>query len=151
MPPATFEIASPGIVRRIHAGVSIRDAAREAGATERTVRGWLTRGRRSPKSKYGSFASTIDQIRREQNGPPLSQFLKELPEGFDRTDLLRCVERAARAGSVEAIKHLLEMRPDLRPRGGGGGHQPLGGTAPRTPRLMSKKTHCSNDEIRERQ
>jgi hypothetical protein len=114
MPHATFEAASPGIVRRVRVGVSLRDAALEEGAAERTARGWLTRGRQNPESKYGSFASTIDQIRREQNGPPLREFLKELPEDFGRDDLLRCIERAARAGSLEAIKHLLAMRPDLR-------------------------------------
>jgi hypothetical protein len=117
MPGADFETASAGILRRARVGVSLRDAAREEDAAERTVRGWLTRGRQNPNGRYGAFARALDRIRRDQNGPPLSEFLSELSEDCNEEDLLLCVERAVRAGSFQAIRLLLRMRPELRAGG----------------------------------
>lgn len=111
-----FEAVNERIIERVSVGATLADAAREEGVAERTVRGWLTRGRQNHEGKYAEFAGAFDQIRRQQNGPPLSEFLRKLPDGFTKADLLACVEEAARAGSFQGLKQLLKMRPDLKAR-----------------------------------
>jgi transposase-like protein len=112
---ATFETASPEIIGCLRAGASIADAARKVGAKERTVKQWLTNGRRDPKSKYGIFAETADAIRAERDEP--------LPDDqrLSRDDVMRHLEEAIMAGSVQAAKAWLD---NDRSGEGDGGEKP---------------------------
>lgn len=98
-----FDQHSEGILEAIKAGASIPDAAREAGVGEPTVKGWLSRGRKDPKSKYGSFAARVDAAFTERKLPA------EGDRPADRSELLVLTSRAARAGNVQAMRLLSEL------------------------------------------
>ena len=71
-----------------------------------TVSGWLTRGRKDPKSKYGSFAARVDAALTERKLPAKSD------QPADRDELLLLASRAARAGNVQAMRLLAELLTD---------------------------------------
>lgn len=102
-PPSLFEQHSEAIFESIKAGASIPDAAREAGVAEPTVKGWLSRGRKDPKSKYGAFAARVDAAFTERKLPA------EGDRPADRDELLLLTTRAARAGNVQAMRLLSEL------------------------------------------
>ncbi len=85
------------------------EASRTVGVPERTVQNWLARGGREPESSFASFAEQAHAARADIRSGPLD--LEELGE---------VVARAARGGSVQAMKLALEMlrdasRPDEKP------------------------------------
>lgn len=94
-----FESVSPQVLGAVGAGLSIVDAATQVGVSERTVKNWLTRGRREPESKYGPFAVAVDGAR---DGPGADA-------AMSRDELFVVVSRAARKGSVQAQKLYWEM------------------------------------------
>jgi len=87
------------VVGAVAAGVSLADAARRAGISERTLYNWLKRGEHEPDSTYGMFAAAVAAARdHSTQAPPMTD------------DALRvAVSRAARAGSIQAMRLYWEM------------------------------------------
>jgi IS30 family transposase len=81
-------------------GISLRDACREVGINEKTVKGWLTRGRKEGDGDYAEFAVAVDASRQEAAEA-------EAPMNGDELRLV--VSRAAKNGSVQAQKLYWEM------------------------------------------
>lgn len=96
---ATFEQAAPKLLTAIASGASVADASRHVGVAERTVKGWLTRGRREPDSKYGPFAQEADEVR--ENRPALDTGSEE--------DLRAACWQAVVNGSIPAMRLYWEM------------------------------------------
>lgn len=84
-----------GLLERFAAGVSVEDAARSLDLRPKTVKDWLTRGRREEAGDYADFAAEVDRVRAEA---------AERPEPMDADELARVVSAAARKGSVAAMK-----------------------------------------------
>lgn|GEM_PF-4575624 len=89
-----------GILELLADGLSLKDASREVGVREKTVKGWLTRGRKEEDGEYAEFAAAVDSAREEfeQKERPMSE-----------AELLLAVSRAAKKGSVAAQKLLWDM------------------------------------------
>ncbi len=83
------------IVDLVSDGLCLKDAARVADVREKTLKGWLTRGRKEASGSYREFADAIDVARREAEA-------REKP--MDRDELKLVVSRAAKNGSVAAQK-----------------------------------------------
>ena len=98
-----FDQHSEAVLAAIKAGATLPDAAREAGVSHPTIRGWVTRGHKDPTSKYGGFAAGVDAALTKRKLPENT----DLPA--DREELLVLVSRAARAGSVTAMRLLSEL------------------------------------------
>lgn len=98
-----FDERGPAVLEALVAGVSIPDAARAQAVSDRTVKGWLRRGRDDPGSRYGPFAAEADARRRARELPPNDA----LPA--DRGELLMVASRAARKGNVQAMRLVWEM------------------------------------------
>lgn len=82
----------------LRVGASMADASRTVGVPERTVQNWISRGGREPDGPFGAFAAAV-QAAREQ-----------VPSGpMDLDELREVVAKAARAGSVAAMKLGLEL------------------------------------------
>lgn len=91
----------------IEAGSPISEAAGRVGVSERTVHTWLARGRREAGTPAAEFAVLVD-----------AHLQGAADERLSEADVLRLVERAARKGSVAAMKMLLE-RFEKEKRGDG--------------------------------
>jgi len=94
------------LVGALRVGVSLADACRHASVSDRTVRHWIARGRREPGTAYATLACEVDAARETAGdvGP------------MDEAELRRVVSRAAKAGSMPAMKLLWEMhRAPARP------------------------------------
>jgi hypothetical protein len=80
-------------------GDSIEDACADVGISRATVTKWAARGRKpdAPDDGSAEFAFRLDEIREGANEPSLS-----------RDDVVKLLEKAARNGSVQAQKILLE-------------------------------------------
>lgn len=89
-----------GLLERIAAGLSLADAAREVGVREKTVKGWLTRGRKEDTGPYAQFASAVQKAR---------EAAKSRPVPMDEAELAQVVSQMARSGSVQAAKLRWEM------------------------------------------
>ena len=98
-----FDGHSEAVLAAIRDGATLPDAAREAGVAHPTLKGWLTRGRKEPSTKYGAFAAHVDAALTKRKLPANS----DLPA--DRDELLVLVSRAARAGNVQAMRLLGEL------------------------------------------
>lgn len=81
-------------------GLTMREAASEAEVTERTLKGWLARGRRESSGTFHDFAAAVDGAREHAAA-------REKP--MDEAELRLVVSRAARRGSVQAQKLYWEM------------------------------------------
>lgn len=92
--------ARGALLERFAAGVSLRDACRALELRERTVKGWLTRGRRESSGDYADFATAVDEAR---------QAARDRPEPMTADELQRVVSETARKGSVQAQKLYWEM------------------------------------------
>ncbi len=97
-----FEKASPLIVDAVKGGATIAEAAQQAEITERTVKRWLTEGRRNSASPYANFSFAIDFIRESRSVDPADA------ERLDRDGMLHLLEQAARKGNVQAMKVWLD-------------------------------------------
>lgn len=98
--PGRFERAAPVLVEAFAAGCSTRDAACAAGVGERTVKRWLTDGRRDPAGRYGAFAAAVAgaRARAVEPGPPL-----------DAHELAVLVSEQARKGNTAAMRLRWQM------------------------------------------
>jgi hypothetical protein len=83
------------VVGCVAAGASLADAARRAGVREGTLTGWLARGRREDIGPFAVFAADVADARRQAQQSPGQMSAREFREH---------VERAVRAGSVQAMK-----------------------------------------------
>ena len=102
-PSAAFQRLSPSVLEAIEAGASVADAACRAGCAERTVERWIKRGRDHKAGPYGSFATAVEQPRDSRRLDVAAA------EPLDRAGLEAEVARAARAGSVPAMKLMWEI------------------------------------------
>jgi transposase len=100
------------IVELVFDGLSTSDAARAAGVNVKTVKNWLTRGRREGDGPYSDFADAIERAREES---------AEREQPMDEDELRIVVSRAAKKGSVAAQKLYWEM---LRSKKDPGGEKP---------------------------
>lgn len=101
-----FEQHSEAVLEAIRDGASIADAASLVDVGGPTVKGWLSRGRNDPKSKYAAFAARVDAALTERKLPAKSD------QPADRDELLLLASRAARAGNVQAMRLLSELLID---------------------------------------
>jgi len=85
----------------VERGDSIEEACADVGVSRATVTKWAARGRKGNVLDDGSveFAFRLDEIREGAN-----------EEGLSRDDIIRLLEKAARNGSVQAMKLLLERQ-----------------------------------------
>ncbi len=88
------------LLERVASGVSLRDAARAVGVREKTVRSWITRGRRDGTGSYAEFVTAIEAARARALARP---------QPMGRGELAAVVSRMARGGSVQAAKLRWEM------------------------------------------
>lgn len=98
-----FDAHSDAVLDLIRDGASIPDAARQVEIGGPTINGWLTRGRKDQKSKYGNFAARVDAALTKRKLPA------EGDRPADRDELLLLASRAARAGNVQAMRLLGEL------------------------------------------
>lgn len=89
-----------GLLERICAGVSTKDAAKAVGVREKTVKGWLTKGRREASGEYAEFVQAVEEARAAA---------ADRPEPMDEDELAREVSQMVRSGSVQAAKLRWEM------------------------------------------
>lgn len=89
--------ASDAIVEALGEGLSLREGAARAGVKYETARGWLRRGRRAATGELHEFAREVDEARANYATAQL-----------DEPELVKLLERAARKGSVQAAKFLLQ-------------------------------------------
>lgn len=93
----TFEHRVGRVTAAIAAGVSVGDAGREVGVSRRTVQRWIARGRdEAAHPALRRLALRVDAARRRQQIG--TGVISSLPE------IYRVIDRAARAGSVEAMR-----------------------------------------------
>lgn len=88
------------LVKGTSEGLILADACKAAGVSERSVKGWLARGRREGSGDYFEFASAIEQARAAVAGRE---------EAMTAEELFVVVSRTARRGSVQAMKLYWEM------------------------------------------
>ena len=92
-----FERVAPLVVAAVRSGATLGEAAASNGVAERTVKQWLTKGRRDPASGYASFATVIDFMREFR-----AETSKEEP--VDDEEVLLHLSKAIRSGNVQAMK-----------------------------------------------
>ena len=93
----TYTLFAGPVLASMAAGASIADSARSHEISPRTVYRWLARGRRDPTSAYGPFADQVDRLRDLRRLPTAGHLMAE-------DEFRECVWRAARAGSVPAMR-----------------------------------------------
>jgi hypothetical protein len=101
--PTLFESRSEAVLEALKAGATIGEAAIGAGTTKQTVNGWLSRGRKQPGSMYGRFAASVDTAFAARKMPATDD------RPADRKELMLLATKAARSGSVPAMKLLAEL------------------------------------------
>lgn len=89
-----------GLIELIGDGLTIKDAALAMEVREKTVRNWLAKGRSEEDGPHAAFADSIEEAQ---------QVAEERVEPMDRDELLLVVSKAARLGSVQAMKLMEEM------------------------------------------
>lgn len=115
MPPASespqerLERVREPFLTALRVGASMAEASRTVGVPERTVQNWISRGGRQPSSVFSSFAEEV-AVAREQ-----------VPAGpMDLDELREVAAKAARGGSIAAMKLIWEMtRSTQEPAAGG--------------------------------
>lgn len=88
------------LIEGFTAGLSVRDAARTVPIAEKTLKRWITRGRREEEGAYADFVARVEDAR---------EYARNRPEPADADELAVLVSEAARAGSVPAMKLRWEM------------------------------------------
>jgi hypothetical protein len=91
--------AMSGIATRLEYGVSLADAARAQGVPPDTAKSWLRRGRAEQTGPYADFAAATKEAR--------DRVAEQTP--LDYEELRKVVARAARAGSVQAMRLWWEL------------------------------------------
>ncbi len=95
----TTEITE-GLIELVGDGLTIKDAALAMEVREKTVRNWLAKGRSEEDGPYAAFAAAIEEAQQE---------VQDQEEPMDRDELALVVSKAARKGSVQAMKLMEEM------------------------------------------
>lgn len=80
-------------------GLNLGDVAAAADISKPTLTKWLTRGRKESGTPHAQFAHDVDAAKKDA--------LESYP--MDRDELVRVVSRAARRGSIPAMKLRDEM------------------------------------------
>lgn len=93
------------VLERIAAGAGIRDAADAVGIREATVRVWLTKGN-AGNPRYVEFAKQVAKAR---------ETARNRPEPMDAEEYREHLDRAVRAGSVQAMKLWWEVNGTPHP------------------------------------
>ncbi len=88
------------IIERTSAGVSLRDIGHATGVQMITIQKWLRRGREEEAGEFAEFAAAVDSARKAAN---------DRPEPLTDDEHARLVAKAARNGSVAALKLAWEM------------------------------------------
>ena len=88
------------LLDRFAAGLSVRDAANATGVNERTLKSWLTKGRRQQDGPFAEFAAAVEIARK-------SSRLGD--KAMDEAELIVVVSEAARRGNTQAMKLRWEM------------------------------------------
>ena len=96
------------LLERIRIGVSLPDACRAAGVRHKTVKGWLTRGRREGDGEYAWFTLDVERAREE------AEQALQIP--MTEPEHRLAVSELGRAGSVAALKLYWEILLDDRKR-----------------------------------
>ena len=105
-----LEEAGGLLVALVAAGLSLPDACTQAEVPLDTVKTWLKRGRREDEGPYAELSAAIDAARTSE--APLGPMSEE--------ELALVVSRAARKGSVQAMKLRSQQLSEVkRPRGSG--------------------------------
>lgn len=95
----TTEITE-GIIDLVSDGLTIKDAALAVEVREKTVRNWLAKGRSEEDGPHAAFAEAIDEAQQEA---------EQQEEPMNREELMLVVSKAARKGSVQAMKLMEEL------------------------------------------
>ncbi len=103
MPPAEtadkrLERIREPFLASLSVGASMAEASRTVSVPERTVQNWLSRGAREPAGPFGAFAEDVQAARDTVASGPM-----------DADELREVVAKAARGGSVQAMKLAWEM------------------------------------------
>jgi transposase-like protein len=100
MPPANdrLERVREPFLAAVRAGASMAEASRVVGVADRTMQNWVKRGGRESGTDFASFAAAVTAAREEIVSGPM-----------DLAELREVVARAARKGSVQAMKLALEL------------------------------------------
>lgn len=99
MAASKFDRVHLGFLELIADQVPFKDACREVGVQPKTVRNWLAQGRGGDE-RYAEFAAAFDASKEE---------IEQREAPMDREELLLAVSKAARKGSVQAMKLMEEM------------------------------------------
>lgn len=89
------------LIERFAAGCSIPDAASAVGVNEKTVKQWLTRGRKEDAGEYAEFAAEADEVREKAK--------ERIAQPMDEDELARVVSDCARRGNTTAMKLRWDM------------------------------------------
>jgi hypothetical protein len=88
------------LIERFAADCSLPDAANAVELNEKTLRGWLTRGRKDEVGPYSDFAKAVDEAKEEA---------RNRPDPMDEDELRLVVSESARKGNTQAMKLLWEI------------------------------------------
>lgn len=88
------------LIERFAAGCTVTDAAIATDVREKTLKGWLTRGRKEESGDYADFAKAVDEARERA---------RTRPDPMDEAELARVVSESARKGNTQAMKLRWEM------------------------------------------
>jgi hypothetical protein len=92
----------------LEAGRNVEEACADVGVSRSTISKWAARGRSGEDTDAAAFAERFDAVREGHTDASLTE-----------ADVLRLVERAARRGSVTAMKVLLDrFRRQAESKGG---------------------------------
>jgi hypothetical protein len=89
------------LLDRIRVGVSLPDACRATGVRHKSVKSWLTRGRREDDGEYAGFAADVERAREE------AERGRQTP--MTEAEHRLAVSELGRAGSVSALKLYWEI------------------------------------------
>ncbi len=87
------------LLAAIRGGASLPDACSRVGISPHTVKSWLQRGRREEGTPHAAFAAAVDGAREASAVEPM-----------DDDEFQAHLDRAVRAGSVQAMKLWGELR-----------------------------------------
>ena len=96
------------IVAGVRSGLSLEEAALDAQVAPKTLRNWLTRGRKETNTPHAAFAAAVERAREAAQTAVM-----------DETEFRACLNAAIRRGSVQAMRLWVAIRDD-------GPHEPDG-------------------------
>lgn len=106
----TAEMKSALLVA-FESGCSVPDAATACNVNERTLKGWLTRGRKSDApAEFAEFVRDVDRARADAEA--------RLEEPMDRDEFRREVSKRAKQGNTTAMRLYWDILETERVLGG---------------------------------